>query len=63
MRRHWHHSGTAFEYFEWQRKNIVERIMDYIFPSPVAVAWLAIFVAVCAAVAVATLTVELPGGW
>lgn len=64
MRRHWHHHGTAFEYFEWKaRRSIIGRIVHFVFPSPVAVAWLVAVVAVCAAIAAATLGVELPGGW
>lgn len=64
MRRHWHHhTRTAYDYFEWQRRGIVGRIAHYIAPSPVAVVWLVAVVVVCAAIALATLTVELPGGW
>lgn len=46
-----------------KRRGIVGRIVHYIAPSPVAAAWLAVIVAVCAAVALATMAIELPGGW
>lgn len=64
MRRHWHHhTQTAYDYFEWKERGIVGRIVHYIAPSPVAVVWLAVVVAVCAAIAAATMAIELPGGW
>lgn len=63
MRRHWHHSGSAFEYFEWKRRGIVGRIVDYCFPSAIAVVWVLAFMVTCAAIALATLAMELPGGW
>lgn len=64
MRRHWHHhTKTAFDYFEWKELGIVGRIVDYCFPSPVAVVWFLAVVAACAAIALATMQISLPGGW
>lgn len=58
-----HHNDTPFEYFQWKRQGVVGRIAHYIAPSPVTVAWLVVFVAVCAVIAAATLGIGLPGGW
>lgn len=61
--KHRHHSNTPFEYFEYKRRGVIRQIVDYCFPSAVAVVWTLAFVAVCVAIALVTLGIELPGGW
>lgn len=61
--KHRHHSGTAFEYFEYKRRGTLDRIVHYCFPSPVAVALFVVFVGGLAVLALLTMAVELPWGW
>lgn len=64
MKQHWHHhTKTAFDYFEWKERGIIGHLVHYCFPSPVAVVWAIVFFGVLAALALATVAIELPGGW